>query len=288
MKIRILATLAACMAAGPLHAQNAQRIANFLYVPRSDSATSRDASWTILYATQGRGRPEGGSITWGCREGGVFIAVAAPELSAGQTVRMVYRFDRGEPDTVAATTWSQGNALSLPAALQRQFTHNVLVSERLSVRLVHPGGESERRFDLTGSTRALGILPCVRQLTGGSSSDPAVGEPADSLGPGEYALGDVEELPAMTNLEEVQEALRQNYPAALLRARGDARVMLRVRVRPDGSVHEESIHVVSATNPEAIYPARRVAAVMRFRPARVRGQPVTTVLYIPIHFTMGR
>jgi TonB family protein len=288
VKIRTLAALAACMAAGPLHAQpGSQRIAGFLYVPRADSATARDASWTLLYATPGEGRAEAGSITWGCTANGMMLAVTAPELAAGQPVRMVYRFDEGRPDTVAATTWPQGNAFSLPAARQRAFTLQAIGSRQLAVRLLHAAGESDRRFALEGAMHALGLLPCVRELTGPAI---VVAPPtaADSARFGEYLLNAVEVAPRLTNARYVAGVLVQQYPPALRDAGVGGRVMLRVRVRQDGSVDAESIQVVSATHTELVYPARRVAAEMKFAPGRVDGRPVTTIIEIPVHFQVAQ
>lgn len=287
MKIRILPALAALALAGPLHAQGSRRIASFLYVPRADSATARDVSWTLLYATPGPGA-EAGSITWGCTADGMMLAVTAPELAAGQPVRMVYRFDEGQPDTVAAATWPRGNAFSLPVARQRAFTLQAIGSRRLAVRLLHAGGESDRRFDLAGAMQALGMLPCVRELTGGPAVVVAPPTSADSARFGEYLLNAVEVAPRLTNARYVAGVLVQQYPPALRDAGVGGRVMLRVRVRQDGSLDEESIRVVSATHTEFIYPARRVAAEMRFTPGRVDGRPVTTIIDIPVQFQVSQ
>jgi TonB family protein len=296
VKIRILFAFLACAVAVPAHAQpwRFEDIGSFRYRPRIDPITDVDESEAVARSVEGLGGASG-FISWSCHEWGLVIAITASETGDGEPVRMIYRFDRDRPDTVAVTTWPTGQALSVPRELQHSFTTRARSASRLVVRVVHAGGETDRHFDLTGSNRALGMLGCVRDLRRGApparAERPAPRRPAApkqrDLPDGEYEISAVEEDPRLTNRDDVIREMTRSYPAEMRRSGTGGEVELRLRVFASGQVDARSITVVSSTNPVFDEPARTVAAMMRFTPARVNGQPVNVWVSVPIDFTMG-
>ncbi|HEX8241844.1 MAG TPA: TonB family protein [Longimicrobium sp.] len=102
--------------------------------------------------------------------------------------------------------------------------------------------------------------------------------------PLEYDLEQVETAPSLANVLEVQRGLSHEYPRDL-RDRGiSGSVSVRMRVLPDGQVDRGSVQIQRATEPAFAGAAVRVAAVMRFTPARVDGKPVAVWVTVPIEF----
>lgn len=261
-------------------------------MPRIDPISDRDESEAETRTVHDRLGGVSSFLSWSCHEWGLLISITASEAGDAERVRMIYRFDRDRPDTVAVTTWAQGRALSVPRELQHSFTTRARSASRLVVRLVHAGGESDRFFDLTGSNRALGLLACVRDLDPGTPRPTARKEPPplpflpDPLTVHEYEISAVEEPPRLINRDEVARELGRSYPAEERRAGTGGEVTLRLRVLASGVVDPESITVVASTNPVFDQPARTVAAMVRFTPARVNGRPVVVWVTQPLQFSV--
>jgi TonB family protein len=92
-----------------------------------------------------------------------------------------------------------------------------------------------------------------------------------------------EDQPWLTNGAAAVAAVRREYPRELRARRIAGEASVRLRVRADGSVDRNRIDVYSAT-PGFAEAARRVAAVLRFHPARVGGQAVPVWVSFPVSF----
>jgi TonB family protein len=92
-----------------------------------------------------------------------------------------------------------------------------------------------------------------------------------------------EDLPSLLDARAVQEAVRREYPRELRAARISGDVSVHFRVLASGRIDPRRIDVYSAT-PGFAEAARRVAAGVRFRPARVGGHPVPVWVSMPISF----
>ena len=79
--------------------------------------------------------------------------------------------------------------------------------------------------------------------------------------------------PRLSNADEVRAAVPALYPDTLRALRVGARVRVRMRVDPDGTVGASGIMRSGAFAP-LDSAALRVVALMRFEPARVAGEPV--------------
>jgi TonB family protein len=77
---------------------------------------------------------------------------------------------------------------------------------------------------------------------------------------------------------------RRCIPPALLDAGIAGEVLLKFRVRRDGSVDSMSVEVAHASDPRFVQPAWAVVARMRFRPAMLRGSGVPVWVTQPIQF----
>jgi len=97
----------------------------------------------------------------------------------------------------------------------------------------------------------------------------------------------VEEQPRIVNTAAVQRNLTREYPSELRQMGLTGTVMLRFRVRADGTVEPASMEVVSATDTRFGEAARRVALTMRFRPARLDRQPVAVWVTLPVNFNLS-
>jgi TonB family protein len=115
-------------------------------------------------------------------------------------------------------------------------------------------------------------LPAAAQGGGGRVPDYA------------YKLEQVDSPPELLNGGEVGEAIGALYPPALLDAGIAGEVMLKFRVRGDGSVDSMSVEVSHASDPRFVQPAWAVVARMRFRPAMLRGSGVPVWVTQPIQF----
>jgi len=104
--------------------------------------------------------------------------------------------------------------------------------------------------------------------------------------PVDRELGDVDVRPELVNRAAVTAALSQEYPPALRDLGVTGTVVVRVRIRTDGRPDLPALEVVSATRPEFGDAAWRVAAKMRFRPARLRGATVPVWVNIPVTFAL--
>ena len=85
---------------------------------------------------------------------------------------------------------------------------------------------------------------------------------------------------------EVLSGPRPTYPDLLRQAGIEGQVVLEARVDSTGRVQRASITVVSATNPGFVESARQSLLATLFRPARVNGHAVATLVRVPFAFSI--
>jgi len=76
------------------------------------------------------------------------------------------------------------------------------------------------------------------------------------------------------------------YPELLRQAGVEGQVVLEARVDSTGRVQRASISVVSATHQAFVEPARQALLATLFRPARVNGRAVPTLVRVPFAFSI--
>jgi protein TonB len=77
-----------------------------------------------------------------------------------------------------------------------------------------------------------------------------------------------------------------SYPDLLRQAGIEGHVVLEAVVDSSGRVQARSISVVSATHPGFVAPARQALIATLFRPARVNGRAVSTLVRVPFAFSI--
>jgi TonB family protein len=110
--------------------------------------------------------------------------------------------------------------------------------------------------------------------------------PPDVPPDGTYELSAVEVQPELLNRSEIARQMARNYPPLLRDAGVTGTATIRLRIREDGTVDDESVTVESTTHEQFGEAARRVAERMRFKPARVRGKPVRVWVTLPVTFQL--
>lgn len=103
-----------------------------------------------------------------------------------------------------------------------------------------------------------------------------------------YDLTSLDEAPELLNRAEVAEALTRNYPPLLRDGGVGGTVLVKMRVRPDGTVDPERLDMMEVSHPEFAQAAERVALRMRFRAGRIAGEPVAHWVVLPIDFQVQR
>lgn len=79
---------------------------------------------------------------------------------------------------------------------------------------------------------------------------------------------------------------RPEYPRLLLQAGVEGLVTLEAIIDATGNVEANSVKVVNSTNRAFEAPAREAMRQARFRPGRVRGQPVRVLVHLPVGFQL--
>jgi TonB family protein len=102
----------------------------------------------------------------------------------------------------------------------------------------------------------------------------------------QYELSGVEEQPELANRPVVAAALSREFPRDLRQVGATGTVTVRFRVLTDGRVDPATVEVLATTDPAFDTPARNVAVVMRFRPARVGGHAVPVWVTLPVSFRL--
>lgn len=100
-------------------------------------------------------------------------------------------------------------------------------------------------------------------------------------------VSQVEQPPSLSNVNSVQGTLIRTYPTALRDAGIGGTVTVTMVIDERGHPARGTIRTSTRSHPEFEWAARQVAGSMRFRPARVRGQPVRVRISVPITYQSG-
>lgn len=101
-----------------------------------------------------------------------------------------------------------------------------------------------------------------------------------------HVLSEVDEFPELLNRDVVRAEIRANYPNVLRAARVEGTVTVEFVVGANGEPERATIRPVNATHDGFRESAERVAARMRFSPAKVGGRPVRAQVTLPISFLL--
>jgi len=122
---------------------------------------------------------------------------------------------------------------------------------------------------------AFSLLACETPVPSQSS------EEADlMLADGVYSERTVDEPPERVSSPPLE------YPRLLVQAGIEGRVLVTAVVGTDGRVEPGSVEVVESTNRAFDLPSKRLVERSVFRPGKVRGEPVRTLIQLPIQFTL--
>jgi TonB family protein len=100
-----------------------------------------------------------------------------------------------------------------------------------------------------------------------------------------YEVGEVDETPRPTNTAALLRELERRYPPHLRAHRTNGVVQVRFRVDARGQVIDPIV-VTQSTGPEFNTATIEAVRVLRFRPARVDGEPVIVWVELPIAWTV--
>ncbi|HEX6911728.1 MAG TPA: energy transducer TonB [Longimicrobium sp.] len=273
---------AALLLAQPARAQQEVRVGNFELTLETDPATGQGRRTALLYPRDVE-RGGWGAVLWTCAgpTGELMINLKLdPPPGDGERRPVFWRFSPGGMDTSWVEPMAGEPGWFLRQADAAPFTIAATTASQLMIRTpghAFPEGAPDYfTYDLPGAAAALGRLPCVRASLG-SGADTVAGDAT-------YELSAVEELPRPTNTAEFRQALDRGYPRLLRDARVNGTVEVRMRVLPDGRVDPASIHVSSSTHEAFDEPTIRAVRMLRFRPAKVRGQPVPVWIHLPVQW----
>ena len=276
-RIRILLSLVAgslsLCAADAAHAQTPQRVGSFWVERRSDLITDEDRSFAGVEAqTDGGGQPL--TLLFACFGGYLGIGFSlAPGYSysygSASEMRAVWRFDRGEPESITLQRQSVTEPVfMLPEDYRHTFTGRIRGASRLVVRVTNfSTTPTDHVFDLAGSERALGSLACVRGLRPPDDPPGVLGRPAD-----EAVSHPV--LPLETRADTVR-LIEYSTPEHLRAQRGEVAVL--AAVTADGRVSLEGTRVTRTAHADLSVPAVFIVTQMTFPPGRAR--PVMVYVY---------
>ncbi len=119
------------------------------------------------------------------------------------------------------------------------------------------------------------------------STPPPAPEPVTPPGEQVYDVSSVDEPPELRNRRDLSRALERNYPPVLRDAGISGDVILSFIVDREGRVEPGSVQVLNNADPQFVEAARRVSERMRFRPGRVRNEPVRTIVQVPVSFRLN-
>ncbi len=191
---------------------------------------------------------------------------------------------RRHPDPPAAPTADEERPADEPVVGRTlQVTEPLTVPPMLPDPNLNARPLDPRAFDGPGPVGDVIGTPTpgdTRPLTG----NPGPAGPADVV----YDEGDVGEVPALTNADDLRRVFERFYPSMLRDSGVRGRAVLQFVVNADGRVDPSSVVVVSATRPEFATASTRAVERFRFRPATVYGQPVRVLITMPIDWTVAQ
>ncbi len=97
-----------------------------------------------------------------------------------------------------------------------------------------------------------------------------------------YSPSELDKPASLSSTEMTARLLARSYPSALQRAGITGTVQVQFVVDQTGKVDPASIKVLSSTVPALAEAAAGIVGEIRFRPGQVKGQPVKSVVLLPI------
>ncbi|MFQ5678345.1 MAG: energy transducer TonB [Gemmatimonadota bacterium] len=91
--------------------------------------------------------------------------------------------------------------------------------------------------------------------------------------------------PRLKNREEIARLLKQRYPRNLKKNRASGTVLLWIYINQDGRVEKSQVRKRSF-HPEFDVAALKIAARMRFVPAKAAGKPIAVWVQMPMNFRL--
>ena len=102
-----------------------------------------------------------------------------------------------------------------------------------------------------------------------------------------YQLAELSEAPTLRSPRDAQAAVLRTYPRALRDAGIGGKVQVRFVVRADGTVDPSSIEVLAASQEVFAQAAVEALREIRFVPGRRDGQPVASVVIMPVVYSVS-
>lgn len=97
-----------------------------------------------------------------------------------------------------------------------------------------------------------------------------------------YSPSELDSPAKLSSQEMTARLLARSYPAALQRAGVTGTVQVQFVVDQTGKVDPATIQVLSSTVPALAEAAKGVVPEIRFKPGQLNGQPVKSVVLLPI------
>lgn len=97
-----------------------------------------------------------------------------------------------------------------------------------------------------------------------------------------YSPSELDKPAALSSTEMTARLLARSYPAALQRAGVTGTVQVQFVVDQTGKVDPTTVQIVSSTEPKLADAAKGIVPEIKFKPGQLNGQPVKSVVILPI------
>lgn len=207
----------------------------------------------------------------------------AEKRAAGVGARVQVEFvvdTEGVPGAVRVTqsTDPAFDSATVGGVARLRFTPATLAGQPVAVRVEMPITWTAPP-PVQASTEPV-VSPTGREVNGEPMSDVTV--EADA-----YELSDVDETPRPLNTRALLRELERRYPPELRDVSTEGLVQVRFRIDAQGAVLDPIV-ITHSTNTAFNTATREAVRFLRFRPARLDGQPVTVWVELPIQWTVQR
>lgn len=124
---------------------------------------------------------------------------------------------------------------------------------------------------LIGTLRLLALVACLGAPSLAAAQEEQIYNPSELDSP-----------PRLSSQEMTARLLARSYPADLQKAGVSGIVQVEFVVDKTGKVDPKSIKVVSSSVPQLSEAAKKAVAEIKFKPGQFKGQPVASVVLLPI------
>ena len=102
-----------------------------------------------------------------------------------------------------------------------------------------------------------------------------------------YTPDQLSEMPQIDSPRDAMQAIQESYPSRLRDMGIEGRVQVRFVVTSDGSVDPSSVEIVSSEHDGLGEAAKSAVTRIRFKPGRKDGSAVSSLVVIPIAYTVS-